>query len=118
MICIAKLRRVNGSPPPLVPLSRPLSEVLDGSDALQRLKRQIDESNQRFAAIAQGLPAKLLPHVRPGPVDGTTWTLLVDHAAAAAKLRQLVPHLSQLLSQRLTSPDGQSIEIRIKVQPR
>jgi hypothetical protein len=95
-----------------------MSEVLDGSDAIRRLRQQLEDSNRCFDTIAALLPAKLLPHLRPGPIDGSNWTLLVDHAAAAAKLRQLSPQLSQHLTQRLTKPGDQAIAIRIKVQPR
>ncbi len=29
--------------------------------------------------------------MRPGPIDGTDWCLLVDNGASAAKVRQLLP---------------------------
>ena len=63
-------------------------------------------------AIESLIPAALRPAVRPGPIDGTTWCLLVDNNAAAAKLRQVLPALQASLRDR----GWQVTSIRLKVQ--
>ena len=63
--------------------------------------------------VRPALPPALAAHVRAGPLDEGGWSLLVGHAAAAAKLRQLVPHLEMLLDDR-----GHAVRsVRIKVLP-
>ena len=70
------------------------------------------ESNARFEAIRADLPAAMSAHVRPGPVDETGWSLLAANASVAAKLRQLQPHLEDILREQ----GWQVSAIRIKVQ--
>jgi hypothetical protein len=114
MICIAKLPRVNAKTSPLVPDALPIAEALRRSEPLDLLRRQMHESNQRFAVVRLLLPTGLSDHVRPGPVDEEGWSLLAANAAVAAKLRQIKPRLEEALR------DGgwQVSAIRIKVQPR
>ena len=58
------------------------------------------------------IPISLRSAVRPGPIDGPAWCLLVDSNAAAAKLRQVVPALIAHLCAR----GWQVNSIRLKVQ--
>jgi hypothetical protein len=51
--------------------------------------------------------------VRPGPIDGPCWTLFAEHAAAAAKLRQLLPLLTTTVAEREPGIN----EIRVKILP-
>ena len=89
-----------------------LQQALQQSEPLARLQQLMRESNQRFEAIRSTLPATLLPHVRPGPLDEAGWSLLVANAAVAAKLRQVKPNLEAQLRER-----GWEISaIRVKVQ--
>jgi hypothetical protein len=90
----------------------PLAEALRRSAPLARLHERLLDSTRRFEAIRPCLPAALAPHVRPGPVDETGWSLLAGSAAVAAKLRQLRPALEATL----TEQGWQVSAIRIKVQ--
>lgn len=43
------------------------------------------------------LPGNLMAQTGAGPLDDTSWTLLVTNAAAAAKLRQWMPRIEDAL---------------------
>lgn len=91
-----------------------LASALEHSEPLSLLLRRLHDARSRFAAIRGELPEPLRDDVRPGPVDADVWTLLAEHNAAAAKLRQLVPTL-QL---RLQAAGWQGTSIKVRVQPR
>ena len=78
---------------------------------LARLAQLARESGERLQAIESSIPAPLRASVRPGPIEGTTWCLLVETSAAAAKLRQLLP----LLQQKLNSLGYEVSAIRLRV---
>ncbi len=83
-----------------VPLPVTLHSAIAASDSLSSLAARLRESEQRLAAIAPLLPDNLAREVRPGPIDDEGWSVLVSNAAVAAKLRQLLPRLSQELHAR------------------
>ena len=89
----------------------PLHQAAEEAPTLARLAQLARESGERLKAIEQVIPAPLRSSVRPGPIDGTTWCLLVDSSAAAAKLRQLLP----VLQQKLNSSGWQVTAIRLKL---
>jgi hypothetical protein len=60
------------------------------------------------------IPAALRSSLKPGPIEGSTWCLLVEGNAAAAKLRQVLPAVQAQLHDR----GWQVTSIRIKVQVR
>jgi hypothetical protein len=88
----------------------PAHEAAGEAPTLARLIQLARESAERLQAIESMIPAPLRASVRPGPIDGTTWCLLVDGNAAAAKLRQLLP----LLQDKLNSRGWQVTAIRLK----
>lgn len=91
-----------------------LTTAIDRSEPLARLLAQLRGSRALFAEIAPLLPPALAADVRPGSLDGTTWTLLASHGSAAAKLRQLLPVLLQHLQQA-----GRELSaIKLRVHPR
>jgi hypothetical protein len=77
-----------------------IGEALRGSDALERLTSRLRESQQRLADVGAVLPPALRDHVQCGPLDEEGWTLLAANAAVAAKLRNLLPALTQCLQSR------------------
>lgn len=77
-----------------------IEEALRNSAPLARLQELMRDSNARFDAIRASLPAAMVAHVKPGPVDETGWSLLAANASVAAKLRQLQPRLEDVLRAR------------------
>jgi len=83
-----------------VPLGLPLARALDQNASLSDLARRMARSNERYAAISVHLPQGMCELVRPGPIDDEGWSLLASNAAVAAKLRHLLPRLSQTLREQ------------------
>jgi hypothetical protein len=97
-----------------VPLGQPLARALEQNLSLADLARRLAQSNARFAAIVSHLPGPLQAQVRPGPIDDEGWSLLASNAAAAAKLRHLLPRLSDSLREQ-GWPD---LPIRVRIRTR
>ena len=89
-----------------------LQQASEDSPTLARLTALTRESTQRLQAIEMLLPVALRSTVQAGPIDGTTWCLLVKSNAAAAKLRQLLPALQAHLRSRGWEVNA----IRLKIQ--
>lgn len=101
------------SPPPTRrPQAVSLQQAAEDSPTLARLTQIARESGERLKAVELLIPASLRSAVRPGPIDGPDWCLLVDSNAAAAKLRQVVPALIA----HLCSRGWEVTSIRLKVQ--
>jgi len=89
-----------------------LQQAAEDSPTLARLAQLARESGERLKAVESLIPAPLRSCVKPGPIDGGAWCLLVESNAAAAKLRQVVPALLSHLCDR----GWQVTSIRLKVQ--
>jgi Dna[CI] antecedent, DciA len=62
--------------------------------------------------VAPILPAALAQGVKPGTLQDGTWTLLANHAATAAKLRQLAPQVLESL--KGSGANVLSVEVRVE----
>jgi hypothetical protein len=89
----------------------PAHQAAGEAPSLAGLLQLARESGERLKAVESLIPAALRPSVRPGPIEGTSWCLLVEGSAAAAKLRQLLP----LLQARLNSSGWEVTAIRLKL---
>jgi hypothetical protein len=89
-----------------------LQQAAQESPTLAKLTQLARESGEQLKAVESLIPQALRSAVRPGPIDGESWCLLVDSNAAAAKLRQLVPALLG----RLRDRGAPITSIRLKVQ--
>ncbi len=96
------------------PQGQTVAAALGGSEALAGLMQRVRDSKARLEAVRALLPPGLQDDIRAGPLDDSAWVLLVCNAAAAAKLRQLLPALEAELRQR----GWPGPPIRIKVLPR
>ena len=102
---------MQSKPPPAVPDPLALAEALHRSQPLTDLRQRMRASEVRFEQIKPLLPATLVSHVKPGPLDTDGWSLLAANVAVAAKLRQLQPRLEAALAVQ----GWPSTAIRIKV---
>ncbi len=89
-----------------------LLQATEESPTLARLASLTRDSTERLRAVEPLIPPLLRPAIRPGPIEGTTWCLLVRSNAAAAKVRQLLPALQA----HLRSRGWEVTAIRLKIQ--
>ena len=87
---------------------------MEGSAPLAGLLAGHRQSQACYQQILPRLPTALRPLVRPGPIDEGCWTLFAEHAAAASKLRQLLP----LLLEAVTAQEQRVRELKVKILPR
>jgi len=87
-------------------------QATQGSPTLARLASLATDSTARLRAIEPLIPAALRNAVKAGPIDGTSWCLILDNNAVAAKMRQLLPALEA----HLRSKGWEVNSIRLKVQ--
>ncbi|MEY3782812.1 MAG: hypothetical protein RIS97_990 [Pseudomonadota bacterium] len=88
-----------------------IEEATKESPTLAKLIDLSRESNAMLQSIQPFIPSTLRPAIKAGPVDGTTWCLIVEGNAAVAKLRQLLPRFQA----HLLSTGKQITDIRLKV---
>jgi len=89
-----------------------LVEAVESAPSLAALQQRIRMSQACLQHIQPLIPVSLKPHLSAGPVEAQEWCLLVTHAAASTKLRQLVPAMLKIFAR-----SGLPItSIRIKLQ--
>lgn len=91
-----------------------LQQASQESPTLAPLLRLVRESSDCLVRIQPLLPPKLRTTLRAGPIVGSSWHLLADSSATAAKARQLAPTLLACLRGLGKDLDA----IHIKVLPR
>ena len=79
--------------------------------ALAQLVALTQDSSERLRSVLPLVPPALRNCLEAGPIQGSTWCLLVRNNAAASKLRYLLPGMAAHL--RVKGWDVQ--EIRLKV---
>ena len=89
-----------------------LLQATQESETLSRLCDLATESAQRLKSVEPLLPLSLRSCIKPGPIEGPVWCLLLESNAAAAKVKQLVPALQA----HLRSKGWEVNAIRLKVQ--
>jgi len=89
-----------------------LQQAAEDSPTLARLAQLARQSGEQLKAVEPLIPPSLRSAVKPGPIDGLSWCLLVENNAAAAKLRQVIPALLNSLRDR----GSQITSIRLKVE--
>lgn len=89
-------------------------QATQDSPMLAHLSALATESGMRFKAIEPLLPANLRKSIQPGPIEGSTWCLLLENTTVAAKLRQILPALQA----HLRTKGWEVNAIRLKVQTR
>ena len=90
-----------------------LEHVAGRAPEISRFAQLLEESRTRMAVITPLLPPALRAQVQPGvPDPGQPWSLLVPGAAAAARLRQILPTLLAALQRA-----GHDVpQLRVKVR--
>ena len=89
-----------------------LQQAADASPMLAQLAALTRESSERLKAVESLVPPALRPALQAGPIEGTTWCIVVKSNAAAAKLRQLLPAMQA----HLRSKGCEVNVIRLKIQ--
>ncbi|RYE38966.1 MAG: hypothetical protein EOP24_45600 [Hyphomicrobiales bacterium] len=89
-----------------------LQQATQESPTLAMLASLTRDSSARLKAIEMLIPPALRPAIQAGPIDGTSWCLLVKSNAAAAKIRQLLPAFEAHLRSRGWEVNA----IRLKIQ--
>jgi len=93
-----------------------LQQATRESEMLSHLCDLADESAQRLKSIESLLPGNLRACVRPGPIEGAVWCLLLDNNAVAAKIKQLLPALQAHL--RAKGWEVSAIRLKVQTGPR
>lgn len=88
-----------------------LLQASEESPALARLTALVRDSSARLQSVRPLIPAGLRPAIQAGPLDDSSWCLLLANNAAAAKLRQLLPALEA----HLRSQGWPAVPIRLKI---
>jgi hypothetical protein len=83
---------------------------------LARLSELTLDSTARLKAIEPLLPVALRSAITAGPIEGSSWCLLVSSTAVAAKLRQLQPTL--LAHLRTKGWDVSAIRLKVHMPQR
>ena len=89
-----------------------LLQATQESPMLAKLSGLATESVARLRAIESLIPPNLRASIKPGPIDGANWCLILDNNATAAKIRQLLPALQA----HLRAKGWEVNAIRLKVQ--
>lgn len=88
-----------------------VEQAVQEAPSLAHLAALTRESAARYKLVEPLIPPMLRSAIKPGPIDGDQWCLLVANNACAAKLRQLVPAMAA----HLRVKGYPTADIRLKV---
>jgi hypothetical protein len=89
-----------------------LLEATQDSPTLARLTGLAADSSARLNAVTFLIPTALRGAVKPGPIEGPAWCLILDNSSVAAKIRQLLPAMQS----HLRTHGWEVSAIRLKVK--
>jgi hypothetical protein len=89
-----------------------LLEATQESPTLARLSTLAADSCARLNAVKFLIPPALHCAVRPGPIEGLSWCLILDNNSVAAKIRQLLPTMQSHL--RTHGWEVNAIRLKVK----
>lgn len=90
-----------------------LLQATQESPMLAKLSGLAKESVARLRAIESLIPPNLRASIKPGPIDGANWCLILDNNATAAKIRQLLPALQAHL--RVKGWEVNAIRLKVQI---
>ncbi len=88
-----------------------VEQAASESPSLAHLAALTRESTMRFKLVEFLIPPMLRASIKPGPIEGDQWCLLVANAACATKLKQLVPAMAAHL--RVKGYPTQDIRLKV-----
>ena len=88
-----------------------IQRAVEDEPVLARLGERVHLTQRMLACIQSTLPLGLKSVVVAGPLEDSTWCLLLKHNTGASKVRQLSP----ILLQRLIAEGYPVTQLRIKV---
>jgi hypothetical protein len=74
-----------------------IGQAIAQSEPMVALGQRLRASQARLDALLPLLPQAMHAHVKAGPIDEASWTLLATNSAVSAKLRQMLPALEDRL---------------------
>lgn len=89
-----------------------LEQAAGEAPALAMLQQRVSTSRNFLRMVQHLIPPSLHKQVAAGPLNDGEWCLLVTSAAAAAKLRQLLPAIQT----HLVEQGAQVNSVRLKIQ--
>ena len=86
-------------------------QAANESPTLAHLAALTRESTARYKLVESLIPPMLRAAIKPGPIEGDQWCLLVANNACAAKMKQLLPAMAA----HLRVKGYPTADIRLKV---
>jgi hypothetical protein len=91
--------------------AKPLLIAIQGTPKMAALIELNKESSARFKSIEPLIPGTLRFLIQPGPIEGSTWCLILDNSAVASKVRQILPAIISHL--RCKGRDIDSVRLKV-----
>lgn len=99
--------------PAQTPRAMAMADALAGSTTLGMLLAHARMSRECMQAVSPALTTTLAAHLRPGPCQDGLWVVLATNGQAAAKARQLLPRMLEMVQARGLAVN----EVKVRVSP-